>query len=257
MKVYLDIIFIINFFIDFLLLFGTGTILKRIISLKRILLGSIIGALSLILLFLNMNTLELFMFKIIISTLMILITYGKKNFKKNVMYFYMLSTILGGSLYMFDITFTYKNTGLIFVKNSYFLNFILILVATPIIITLYIKEHKNTKLTLAHKYIIEIYINETKYSLEAILDTGNNLKDPYKHRPIILIDITLKNHHKKYIYVPYKALNTEGTIKCIKPDKIIIDNKEFQNCLIGLSTDKFSLNGVSCILPNKFKEDLC
>ena len=257
MKIYLDIVFFINFFIDFILLFGTTKLLKKATSLKRLLIGSLIGTLSICLMFLNLNSLELFIYKVITSILIILVTFGRKDFKKNIMYFYILSIILGGTLYLLDITFTYKSTGLVFIKNSYILNFLLIIVCTPIIIYLYIKEHKTFKLLISNKYIIDIYINNNKYTLEAILDTGNDLVDPYKKRPIILIDKPVEQKRKKLIYVPYKALNTNGIIPCILPEKVIINNKEFKNCLIGLSKDKFSLNGVSCILPNKFKEDLC
>ena len=257
MKIYLDLVLIINFLIDFILLFGTSKLLKKTTSLKRLILGSIIGSLSLIFIFIDLNTIGLLIYKIIISILIILITFGQKDFKKNITYFYILSIILGGTLYLLDITFTYKSTGLVFIKNAYFLNFILIIIASPIIITLYIKEYKNYKLTITNKYKVQIEINNEKYILEAILDTGNNLKDPYKKRPIILIDTQVNYARKRPIYVPYKALNTEGVIQCILPDKVIINNIEFKNCLIGLSKDKFSLNGVSCILPNMFKEDLC
>ena len=257
MKIYLDIIIIINFFIDFILLYGTAKLLKKSITLKRLLIGSLFGTITICFLFFNLNTLELFIYKVLISILIILVTFGTKDFKKNITYFYILSIILGGALYLLDITFTYKSTGLVFVKNAYFLNFTLILVCAPIIIYLYIKEHKAFKLLISNKYIIEIYINNNKYTLEAILDTGNNLVDPYKNRPIILIDKPVEQKRKKIIYVPYKALNTNGVIACILPEKVFINNKEFKNCLIGLSKDKFSLNGVSCILPNKFKEDLC
>lgn len=160
-------------------------------------------------------------------------------------------------MYLLDITFTYENTGLVFIKNGYILNFLLLITASPIIIYMYIKEYKSYRITISNKYQIEIYLNENKYTLEAILDTGNTLTDPYKKRPIILIDIEVSYKRKKIIYVPYKALNTEGVIPCILPDKVIVNDKEFRNCLIGLSKDKFSLNGASCILPNKFKEELC
>lgn len=257
MKIYLDLVFIINFFIDFILLYGTSKILKKITSLKRLLLGSFIGSLSLIFIFLNLSTIKLFLYKLVISILIILGTFGRKDFKRNITYFYILSIILGGTLYLFDITFTYQETGLVFINNAYILNFILIVVATPIIISLYIKEHKKYKVDISNKYKIEIEINDEKLTLEAILDTGNNLTDPYKKRPIILIDQQVNYQRKRPIYVPYKALNTEGVIKCILPDRVLINDKEFKNCLIGLSKDKFSLNGASCILPNKFKEDLC
>lgn len=257
MKVYLDIVFIINFFIDFILLFATSKVLKKVVSLKRLLLGSLFGSISIIFMFLNLTSLELFIYKALTSIIIILISFGRKNFKQSITYFYILSIILGGALYLLDITVTYQATGLVFVKNAYFLNFALIIICTPIILSMYIKEHKNYKLSISNKYTIEIDINEEKHILEAILDTGNNLIDPYKKRPIILIDIPIDYKRKRPIYVPYKALNTEGIIKCILPDKVTINNKEFKNCLIGLSTDKFSLNGASCILPNKFKEDLC
>ena len=257
MKIYLDLVFIVNFLVDFILLFSVKQILKKVTSLKRLLLGSITGSLSLIFIFLNLNSLELFLYKIIISILIILITFGPKDFKRNITYFYILSIILGGTLYLLDITITYKNTNLIYIKNSYFLNFLLIIIVSPIIIYLYVKEHKNYKLTITNKYQVEIEINKEKHILEAILDTGNTLIDPYKKRPIILIDKEINYKRKHPIYVPYKALNTTGVIKCILPDKVLINNIEFKNCLIGLSTDKFSLNGATCILPNNFKEDLC
>lgn len=257
MKIYLDLVFIINFFFDFLLLYGTSKILKRQVLLKRLLLGSTTGALSLIFLLFSLTSLELFILKVILSSLIIIITFGRKNFFQNILYFYILSIILGGTLYLFDITVTYKNTGVLFVKNSYFLNIILVLSITPIIIYLYVKEHLNYKTKITHKFQVEIKLNNTSYQLEAILDTGNNLTDPYKKRSIILIDEKVNIQRKRVIYVPYKALNTTGVIPCILPDKVIINHKEYKNLLIGLSTDKFSLNGISCILPNKLKEDLC
>ena len=257
MKIYLDFVFTINFFFDFILLYGTSKILKRVLSLKRLLLGSLIGTITLLFLFIDLSSLKLLLLKIIISSFMILITFGKKEFFKNLTYFYLLSIILGGSLYLLDITATYENKGFIFVKNKYAINFILILIISPIIISKYIKEQSEYKTKISNKYQIEIYLNNDKYTLEAILDTGNTLTDPYKKRPVILIDKEVNYKRKKIIYVPYKALNTTGVIPCILPDKIIINNKEFKNCLLGLSKDKFSLEGASCILPNKFKEDLC
>lgn len=257
MKIYLDFVFLINFFFDFLLLFGTSKILKKIISLKRLLLGSGFGTLTILLLFLPLNSILLFLLKVLMSIFIIVITFGKKDIIKNLTYFYLLSIILGGTMYLFDITFNYKNTGLVFIKNPYYFNFLLLIIISPIIVSFYIKEQVSYKTTISNKYIIEIYLNNIKYNLEAVLDTGNTLTDPYKKRPIILVDISIAPERKRVIYVPYKALNTEGVIPCILPDKVIINEKEFKNCLIGLSKDKFSLNGVNCILPNKFKEDLC
>ena len=39
-------------------------------------------------------------------------------------------------------------------------------------------------------------------------------------------------------------------------EKVLIEGKFINNCLIGLAKDKFSLNGENCILPNILKEIL-
>lgn len=255
MKIYLDLVFIINFFVDFILLYGTKIILKKVTSIKRIIIGSLVGTLTTWSLFISLSTIELFILKIILSILIIIITFGKKDFKNTLFFFYVLSIILGGTMYLFNITEIIQNNTVL--KNKYLFYTILIILLTFIIIHIFIKVYKKNRLITTTKYQIEITINNKKLLLEAILDTGNHLVDPYKKRPIILIDREINYNKKRPIYVPYKALNTTGIIKCILPDKVIINNKEFKNCLIGLSKDKFSLNGASCILPNKFKEDLC
>ena len=239
MKIYLDLILIINFIIDYLLLYGTKKILKNKTSIKRILLGSIIGSISSLLMIYQNNIIM----KILLSILIIIITFGINNIIKNITYFYLLSIILGGTLYLFDL-------------NIYKLNYQILLIISPILIYLYIKENIKYKNIYLNNYIVEIYINNKLYKLEGMIDTGNELKDPYKKRSIILVNINLDYRQFKYLFVPFNALNTQGIIPCIKPDKIIINNKIFTNYLIGLSKDKFHLNGVECILPNTIKEEL-
>ena len=239
MKIYLDLILIINFIIDYLLLYGTKKILKNKTSIKRILLGSIIGSISSLLMIYQNNII----IKILLSILIIIITFGINNIIKNITYFYLLSIILGGTLYLFDL-------------NIYKLNYQILLLISPILIYLYIKENIKYKNIYLNNYIVEIYINNKLYKLEGMIDTGNELKDPYKKRSIILVNINLDYRQFKYLFVPFNALNTQGIIPCIKPDKIIINNKIFTNYLIGLSKDKFHLNGVECILPNTIKEEL-
>jgi len=102
--------------------------------------------------------------------------------------------------------------------------------------------------------MLENYIKNKLYSLEGFVDTGNRLTSLIKKEPVILVNLKIPS--KKIIYVPYKALNTEGVISCIRPDKVIVGNKEFNHCLIGLAKDKFNIDGSNCILPNKFKEEL-
>ena len=147
MKIYLDLVFLLNFFFDFLLLYGTSKILKEMVPIKRLVLGSVVASLSVFLLFIKLNSVSLFLIKVIISIGIILTTFGKKNFIKNISYFYLLSIVLGGSLYLLNISFTYRNQGILFINNGLSINFILLIIVSPIIIFCYVKEHilyKNT-----------------------------------------------------------------------------------------------------------------
>lgn len=255
MKIYLDLVVLLNFFFDFLLLYGTSKILKERVPIKRLVLGSVVASLSVFLLFIKLNSVSLFLIKAGISIGIIFVTFGKKNFIKNISYFYLLSIVLGGSLYLLNVSFTYRNQGILFINNGLSINFILLIIVSPIIIFCYVKEHILYKNTYGNIYEVFIINGSNKYKLMGLLDTGNRLRDPYKGRSVILVnnDILMDGD---IVYVPYKALNTTGVIKCYKVDKVIVEEKEFSNCLVGISKDKIVIDGVECILPNIFKEEL-
>ena len=256
MKIYLDLVFLLNFFFDFILLYGTSKVLKNVVRLKRLLLGSLVASSSIFLLFIDLNSITLFLMKFLISVLIILTTFGKRNFVKNICYFYLISIILGGSLYLLNISFNYENKGILFINNGLSINLVLAIIVSPIIIFSYVRENILYKNTYGNIYEVEIKIKNKKYRLKGMIDTGNQLVDPYKKRCVILINNDISIAGNDVLFVPYKALNTTGAIKCYKPSSVVINGKKFGKCLVGISNDKFSLNDIDCILPNKFKEDL-
>ena len=81
MKVYIDLVILLNIMFDYLLPTTTSYILKRNVSFKKILLGSLVGGISILFLFVRLNNFTLFLFKVIVSVLMILSTFGYKGFK--------------------------------------------------------------------------------------------------------------------------------------------------------------------------------
>lgn len=242
MKIYIELVFIVNFLLDFIILYGTKRLLKLNKSNKRLLLASIIGSLSTIIVFLKITNIILIILKILLSLILVIVSFGKNNIFINTFYFYLISIIVGGTIYLFDLN-----------KSLYF-NYLILIILSPIIIYLLIKELNKHRLNINDKYLVEITISKKKYKLEGFIDTGNRLSSPIKKEPVILVN--LKINYNKVIYIPYKALNTEGIIPCIKPDKIMINNKQIKNYLVGLATDKFTIDNVNCILPNKLKEDL-
>lgn len=263
MIIYLDLVLFLNFAFDFLLLLSVNIVLKRNVSFKRIVLGALIGSLSILFLFLKLNSLTLFLLKVVISILMTLISFKFESFKytfNNLMYLYMISTILGGFLYLLNIEFSYNQEGLVFYFKGLSINFIVLLIAAPIIVFIYIKQVKSLKNNYSCYYEIEIvFSNNQSIKLNSFLDTGNKLKDPITNKGIILVEKEMlkgKYNIRSPMYVPFNSLNNHGLIKCFKPKYIIIENKIYTDYLIGVSDRKFNIDGISCILNYKLMEEL-
>lgn len=260
MKIYLDLIFLLNFSFDFILLLTVSIILKRNVKIKRLLLGGLTGGLSTFLLFLKLNNLTLFLFKFIISIIMILISFKYKNLKytiKNLEYLYLVSILLGGFLYLLNVQFSYKNEGLIFYHNGLSINFIVLILISPIILVMYIKKTKELKNNYSICYKLNIYYKDKKINLNAYLDTGNVLKDPYFNMPIIVINKNLINEEdiSDFILVPINTITSHINLKCIKVDKVEIDGKKLnKKVLIGLSPKKIKMEGIDTIIGKSILE---
>ena len=262
MKIYLDLILFLNFTFDLLLLLSVSIILRRNIKFRRILLGSIIGALSILFLFMRLSSFTLFIYKFLISILMILVTFGFKNIRftlKNLFYLYITSIVLGGFLYFLNLEFSYKQIGLVFYHNGLSINFIVLIIASPIILFFYVKQALYLKNNYSNYYKVDIYLKDGSIKkVNAFLDTGNKLIDPYKKRPIILVsESALKLNHEtnKTYLVPYDGINSHGLLKCIEPKKIYIHGLGIKtNLLIGISNENIDIDGVNCILHTKLLE---
>lgn len=261
MKVYVDFVFLLNFYLDFLLLMVTSIVLKRNASIKNIILGTLIGSFSLIFLFFRISSFLLFFFKVVIAILMILVTFGYRDLKNlinNLGYFYMISVILGGFLYYLNVEFSYKQVGLIFINNGLSVNAIFLIIISPIILYIYIRQAKQFKSLLSLTYKVEITLrNKRVITLNGFLDTGNKLIDPITNKPIILIEKGIIDEDSERIYyIPFNSLNNHNLLKCIKPLYVVIDEKKYNNYLLGISDKKFHLDGVQCLLNNKLMEEM-
>lgn len=261
MKVYIDLVYLLNYYLDFLLLLTANIVLKRNTTIKRISLSAFVGSLSIIFLFLNVSSLFLFIFKIFIAILMVVIAFGYENLKytlNNFIYFYMISIILGGFLYYLNVEFGYTQVGLLFVKHNLNVNAIFLILISPIILFIYIRQMKQMKSKYNLSYEVKIVLkNKQKYILNGFLDTGNRLIDPITNKPIILLEKGIVDEENNiFYYVPFNSLNNNNLVKCLRPEYIEIDNKKFNNYLIAISDKKFNFDGVKCILNNKLMEEL-
>lgn len=245
MTIYVDVVFLLNVFLDFILLMGVSVILTRNAKIKRIILGSMIGGVSTFLLFINISTILSLFFKLLLGLLMIIATFGYHSIKytfNNLFYLYTLSFSVGGVMYLL-------------MEHGYY-NYLVLIIGFSIVLCLYIKQNKNYQNNYANYYSVELYLKNQKYLLTGFLDTGNKLYDNYHHRPVIIVDKKIKYNLEEVIYVPYVSLNNQSILKCLKADKIIINKHVFNNYLIGISNEKFKIDGINCLLHSKMKGEL-
>ena len=191
---------------------------------------------------------------------MIVTTFSFKNIKyflKNISYLYMSSIILGGFMYYLNIEFSYKQEGLIFYHHGLSINFLFLVIFSPIILYNYVKQERDIKKIRTYHHTVKIYINNSIYNCNGYLDTGNNLEDPYFHKPIIIINPKIINEDdiKKIIYVPITTVTSKQNMKCFFPDKIEIDGVEIKKkILLGISGKKIQLDGVDILLQSEIME---
>ena len=258
MKIYIDLILLLNFGFDFLLLLSVSIILRRNTEIYKLLLGAFIGSISVLTLFIKITSIELFILKIIISILMSITSFKYKDIKytlKNILYLYISSIVLGGTLYLLNIEFTYKNQGIIFYKNKMSINFIILVIISPIIIYIYTKETKKLKNNYSNYHKVEIKTKDKIIKCTGFIDTGNKLKDPYKKRPIILINNNYLDKNSLKIYVPVHTIQGTNLIECIKIEKLIIDNNIIKKeVLLGFINKRIRIDGIECLLNSEIME---
>ena len=100
-------------------------------------------------------------------------------------------------------------------------------------------------------------INNETIKCNGFIDTGNKLKDPYKKRPIILMNNNyLEKKDINKIIVPAHTIMGTKLIESIKINKLKIDNNEIKKeVLLGFINKKINIDGIDCLLNYEIMEE--
>ncbi|HHY05356.1 MAG TPA: sigma-E processing peptidase SpoIIGA [Clostridia bacterium] len=197
-KVYLDIILLVNFIMDFFLLWATGKMTNLPIKISRLCWGAILGAFYSLVIFLPKLPVGIsFLAKNIGALIMVMVAYPPQNVRKFVralVYLYVLSFTMGGAICA-AVYLTGTTSGLIQAWNG-----VGILggihygwLTIGLIIALFLGYsgfHHLRKSWLQQQLInkLTICFNEHEVKVTALLDTGNQLTDPLTKKPVIVVE---------------------------------------------------------------------
>ena len=193
---------------------------------------------------------------------MILLTFGYRDLKytlKNLFYLYTSSLILGGFLYYLNIEFSYKQEGIVFYHKGLSINYIVLIIFSPIIIYTYIKQGIYLKNNYSNYYKVNLYLGKHVLHCNGFLDSGNQLYDPYTKQPIILIDqrkMIYDINEFKMILVPMVTASSTTLLPCIRIPKIeIVGIGVRENILLGIMQQNITMDGVDLLLHPKLMEE--
>lgn len=197
LELYIDVFFLENIVMNYLILLLTSKISKSKVSSLRLFIGSIIGAVYAVLLvtFPDFKIYYTVFAKVLLSFLIIAITFSPKrikNFIKCLAMFYVATFIFAGGAF----AFLYFNQSGGFVKNGIVymfwqskLTMILFSIFTVGIIMKIFWEVIQSRV-LKDKLLIPLRIffeNNTIY-MAALIDTGNSLHDPLTNLPVVVVE---------------------------------------------------------------------
>ncbi len=283
MTIYIDVIIVENLIMNYIILYATGTISKAKISYLRIFCSSLIGAIYAITEYtFKLNIYSNVIIKTILSVIIIYVAFNPQNIKKmckQLIIFYVTTFTFGGIATYLIYVLKPQN---IIIKNgmyvgTYVLKVIFIgAIIGTIILFIAFKQVKNkiTKKDMICK--IKIKINGKEKTLDAMVDTGNMLKEPITGTPVAVVERTslydllpkeiLNNTEsilggdfqnipedikREYIpklkIIPFASLGKQnGMLVGIKPEKIEIINEqteENKNAIIGIYNKSLTKKG--------------
>lgn len=264
MTVYLDIVFIENVLMNYIILFTCVILLKIQLKKIRIFLASSIGAVYTIIMYLNIISIySNIVMKIILSIAMVYIAFNPKNIKqilKEMIIFYLISFIFGGCVFALMYFIQPK---LVQMKNGTFVGTYPIKVAiiggtVAFVITQISFKLVKTKISKKDViYRIAISIFERQIEIKALLDTGNLLKEPITGYPVMIVEknclknflpdeiinnlnkiiggdtneiisnIQLSKYISRFRMIPFSSVGKQnGLLLGIRSDKVIIKTDE-------------------------------
>lgn len=229
MTVYVDIIWLLNWLFDCLLLYWTSIILKRSVSFWRILAGGFIGSIIILLAFTSYAAWfdDIYM-KILFSIFMVLAVFGfnrLKVFLKALVTLYFTTFLSGGILlglhYLFSFQVANMATSTQQGMNRFGdpMSWFFVIVGFPLAWQFSKRTligMEMTKLHYEQLVTVRLQIGDFKAEYKGLIDSGNQLYDPISKSPVMIVSIIGKESE-----IPIDMLNLfENPDKLLEQDDL-------------------------------------
>lgn len=244
---YIEAIIVLNFIFDFIILFFVNFILKNKTRYRNLLFASLFGLLLIPFNFIKLPFLLAMLIRVIYGIVMVIIAFRYRNIKytlRNLIYLYMISTIMAGFLYFLSLEIHYN---------------ILLIILVPFYLYLISYMIRDSKRNSKYTYSVQLCINNNKINLNGFLDTGNSVKDyVLKNRVLIVSNNAIEryiNDHNFY-YLNISTVNGNELLRCYKIDNVLVNERPLNRCVIAV-TNHLNNSLYEVLIPNYLEEELC
>ncbi|MEF3354219.1 sigma-E processing peptidase SpoIIGA [Paenibacillus sp. GYB006] len=233
MVVYIDLIFLTNLLIDWVLLFLTAWMQKKKPKWWRMIISSIIGALYVVMMFVpELTFLYTFLIKFTLSLFMIWTAFGFHSlqaFTKTIGTFYVVNFVAAGGVlgvhYMLQSSADLFN-GILFTTTGgvsfelqvgFWFVFITFFAVLLVFKGVQSSKRKTEQMSVFFGDII-VEIGGVEVTCTGLVDTGNQLTDPLTRTPVTVMEASL--------WESYLPPSWKGRISEVSADTLIMELEE-------------------------------
>lgn len=261
--VYIDVVFLINFVMDGVLLWTTGWLLKRNVRLRKVALGALIGSgYGLLMFFPSLSLLTTWPGKALMSVAMIYVALPKRgmlDLLRVILVFFFVSFVFAGAAVALGFAIPSTSLGKGLAVSGHGLVFttsgetLALMAAVPIcifgmqrILARIRRVQQRTNWIVS----VEARFGDLTVSFNGLLDSGNQLYDPVSRRPVSFVDMDVllpvlpQNVQAEiakgvdllsavaalaastsFSLVPFQGASGKGLTLALRPDDIVVEQK--------------------------------
>ncbi len=274
MVVYVDVLFFVNFIINYMLLYLTAAIAHIKPKISRLTAGAALGALYAVLIFLpDLKFGYTAVAKFLFSMGVVAVAYnirGVRLYIKALGIFYLVTFACGGGVMaLFQFANLGASLGMV-IKNGVFYihlpwHILFLAIVISYVVIRFVWGALQNRLSRENMYVkVGITLDGKEVWLDALLDTGNSLCDPLSNAPVIVAeyeylrpilppallseegvppmeDIEDDAVKGRLRMIPFSSLGKEhGMLVGFRPDRaIILENEQMKdagNVVVGMYT---------------------
>ncbi|MCM3126267.1 MULTISPECIES: sigma-E processing peptidase SpoIIGA [unclassified Paenibacillus] len=230
MVVYIDLIFLTNLLIDWVLLFLTAWMQRQRPKWWRMVIAAVIGALYVVMMFVpELTFLYTFLIKFGLSLLMIWTSFGfhsLQSFMKTIGSFYVINFVAAGGI--LGLHYLLQSSGELFngilftttggvsfeLQIGFWFMFIVFFCVLFIFRAVHKSKKKADQMTVFFGEV-NVRIGEVEVSCTGLVDTGNQLTDPLTRTPVMVMEATL--------WDSYLPETWKGRISQVPADQLVME----------------------------------